>query len=237
MVKRLDYGKLIGNWILIAGLLLSCLCAFHDMQTAEGVGLYFSLKMGMEQRIWLDVAVDVLGMAALAVLVYLPCRCFGHGTSGAYLRLLIGYLAVVPQLSLAKVIHLFGAEEPLFLGGMSLREVVLSGIANVIPFLQIWVPLFVLLYGIASVREGFSLNRVHKGLLTFMVIVLLWMLVCPSMENLLLYVSGYLGLLVAFDCWESLFQKLPEIKKWYLLLFGLLLLKGIYRIIVLMSQF
>ena len=53
--------------IAIAGLTL------HDMQTAEGAGLYLAIKAGAEDRRMYDFAVDAAGMLCLLVLLLLPC--------------------------------------------------------------------------------------------------------------------------------------------------------------------
>lgn len=234
-MKLVKY-KRVGNWILIAGLLLVCLYAFHDMQTAEGIGLYFSMLLGMEKRIFMDVAVDVICMVALAVMLYVPCRILGHKTPDAYLRLLIGYLAVVPQLSMAKVIALFRPGQE-FVWDMGIAAAMDSCIYNIAPFLQVWLPLFLLLWGIGKVNQCLGLKTWYKRIAIGMIILLLVLLIVPTAGNVLLYLVGYLGLLVGFDCWEAVRVKMPIVRKWSVLLWALLLLRGIFRIVVLMSQF
>lgn len=235
-MKLVKYRRM-GNWILIAGILLCCLYAFHDMQTAEGIGLYFSMQLGMEQRIFMDIAVDVLGIIALAALVYVPCRVLGYKTADAILRLLIGYLAVMPQLSLAKVLALFRPEQQTFLWDLGLVEALDSWVYSIAPFFQVWIPLFILLYGIGAVNHCLCFQKWYRWILLCQGILLLILLVVPTAENVLLYFVGYLGLLIGFDCWEAVLGKMPAMKKWSVLFFALLLLRGIFRIVVLMSQF
>lgn len=232
---KLEKYRNLGNWILLAGLFVCCVYALHDVQTAEGIGLYFTLKLGWEQRLCLDVAVDVICMATLVGILYLPCRMFSYRTSASYLRLFIGYLAMIPQLSLTKIMDLFRVEEWTFLSGMNLGEAVAVWVYSLASFLRIWVPLFILLYGFASVNQSICRKQWYKRIATVIGLLLLLLLLFPSMENILLYLAGYMGLLIAFDCWEGLLQKMPQLKRWYWLVFGLLLLRGVYRLMVLVS--
>jgi len=233
---KLAKCKGLGIWILIAVILAGCFYALHDMQTAEGVGLYFSMQLGLEQRLFLDLTVDVLGIIALAILVYLPCKILGHNTKEAYLRLLIAYLAAVPQASMARLLALFQQEQE-FLWNLGLGEGVRIWIYSIAPFLQVWIPLLILLYGIGVVKQCLSMKSWYwrVGISQGILLVILFMV--PSAENVILYLVGYLVLLIAFDCWEAVLQKLPTVKKWSVLFWALLLLRGIYRIVVLMSQF
>lgn len=223
-MKAVKNGRIV-KMILIAGLLAACLLALHDMQAAEGVGLFFALKLGYTpgQRGVPDMLVDVQGIAALALLVYLPCRCLKHISVDAYLRLLIAYLAAVPTLSLAGVIHLFDRGDGTPAWDMDL--------------LQIWLPVFLLLYGIAEVNHCFVWERWHRLSVFIFCAALLLICLLPGMGNLLSYVAGYAGLWFAFDLWEKLYERMPRLQKGFFFIFAALLLRGIYRIVVLMSQY
>lgn len=233
---RLARYKNIGNFILIAGILLCCLYAVHDMQTAEGIGLFLALQSGLGQRELMDATVSIVCILALAVLVYLPCRLLSHRSPAAYTRLLVGYLAAVPVLSLAELIAQFRADSQVFLWDIGFLSSLESWIYSIAPFFQIWVPLFIILFATARVSECFSLAKWHKAVMALMAVAGLVLFLIPSAGNPLLYLMGYLGLLIAFDCWESLFEAMPQMSKWYNILFLLLLCRGIYRIIVLISR-
>lgn len=234
-MKLVKYRRM-GNWILMAGILLCCLYAFHDMHTAEGIGLYLAAWLGVEQRIFMDIAVDVLCMGVLAALIYIPCRVLGYWTSEAGLRLLIGYLALMPSLSLSRLVELFQNRQS-FLWEMDFTGALYVWIYSVAPFLQVWVPLFILLYGIGKVYQCLDFKGWYRWIILGQCVLLLGLLLVPTADNMLLYVAAYPGLLVGFDCWEAVLQKLPALKKWSVLFWGLLLLRGMFRLIVLMSQY
>jgi len=241
MLKKWNKSKNFIELGLIAAIFLICLLALHDMQKAEGVGLFFTFKLGrtMEQRMPLDLLVEVAGMVALALLIYLPCHLFKRFSPASYLRLLIGYLAMVPTLSLAGILSLFSGERDGRLWDMGILWTweAWTNIYKLLPFLQVWVPLFILLYGFARLNQCFALEKWHKITIVLIFFALVLLFIIPVADNLLLFLIGYMGLLLAFDCWEKLYAKLPEFGKWCNLLFVAGLLRGIYRIVVLMSQY
>ena len=68
--------KRYAEWIqALSALLLIAMAGLtlHDMQTAEGAGLYLAIKAGAEDRRMYDFAVDAAGMLCLLVLLLLPC--------------------------------------------------------------------------------------------------------------------------------------------------------------------
>lgn len=250
MYMRYDMRKYlsIGSVALVAVLFLICLYAFHDIQTAQGIGLYFSMKLGMESRVGMDLLVDAAGMLALALLIVLPCWKQGKGCADgmpeACLRLFIVYLAAVPILSPAKVLQLFQGYEIVFLWDIGLKAAVWEWFYHVTHFCQVWLPLILVLIAFTNgmplnescVIDRFFILRRHKIMGAAVILLLFILLLVPTAENVILYVCGYLGLWYAFEQWEQLLNKNQKLKKWSLLLFGLLLCRGLYRILVLVSQ-
>ena len=214
----------------ITGLFLCSLYALHDMQTAEGIGLYFSLKIGLENRIYLDLLVDVLGMICLALLIWLPCQILNRRTEASYCRLLIGYLATVPSLSLSNVLHMFNGEIVFLWEGEIGAEIVRGFFENA-PFLQIWLLMLIILYAV----RGTDFGKWHRTIWLFLGLLFGVSLIVPAVRHLTGYFMGYCELLLAFDCWETILCENEKLKKWSWILFALLLLRGIYRIMVLVS--
>ena len=214
----------------IIGLFLCSLYALHDMQTAEGIGLFFSLKLGLENRIYLDLLVDVLGMICLALMIWFPCRVLNRRTGASYGRLLIGYLAVVPSLSLSTVLHMFHRDIVFLWDGQIGSEIIKSFCESAV-FLQIWLPVLIILYAIRRTDFG----KWHRIVWLLLGLLLVVSLVVPAVTHLISYLMGYLGLLLAFDCWETILFENEKLRKWSWILFVLLLLRGIYRIVILVS--
>lgn len=239
MLKQKNLLKCVrvGSIFLIIGLFLFCLYAIHDMQTAEGIGLYFSLKWKIDNRIYLDILVDVLSMAALAALIYIPCHMRKVRKPEAFLRLLSVYLAVVPQLSLTRILQLFRQHETVFLWDKAFGTALWEWICDIAPILQTYFPLLLILFALAKVNQCLYLEKRHKVFAAVLAVLLLLVLCFPSEKELLLYICGYLGVLLAFDCWENLLQANSRLERWFCIPTGLLLLRGIYRIIVLTSRF
>ena len=231
--------KGIGNFILIAGLLLGCLYTLHDMQTAEGIGLFFSMQLGMEQRLPFDLLVDVVCIGALVLLVYLPCKLLKYHSGDSFLRFLVVYLAMMPSVSLAGIISLFreGRLEFLWDMGILMNWDCWLHLYSVVPFLQIWIPVLIILYAFAGVNNYFSIKKWHKRVLVIVGILLVILLIVPAFKDILVYFIGYLGLVIAFDIWETIFKKMPKLECWFVPFFGLLLLRGIFNMVVLLSQY
>ncbi len=217
-------------------LFLVCLYALHDVQTAEGIGLFFSRQLGMDSRTLVDLLVDGICIAALVLLVYLPCRLLRFTSMASFGRLLVVYLAVVPSLSLAEVLRLFRPGEMIYLWDMALGEALWKWVHSAGTFLQIWVPVMIVLVAVREYTGVKTDDSWHKVIWVAIALLLLILFAVPTAENMILYLCGYLGVLPAFACWEALFEKNERLERWSYILFALLLLKGIYRIVVLLSQ-
>lgn len=229
----------ICNFIVTAALLLGCLYTLHDMQTAEGIGLFLSMQLGADSRLPFDLLVDVVCMGLLLLLVYLPCRLLRHRTRDCFLRLLIVYLAALPSVSLAELLGFFreGGLDFVWDRGPFGAWDCWVHLYSAVSFLQLWLPMLLLLYGFARISNCFWMEKRHRGLLIVMGILTVLLVILPSAENILVYWLGYLGIVLAFDIWESVFLKKAELKVWFSPLFGILLLRGSYNMLVLVSRY
>lgn len=136
--------------IAIAGLTL------HDMQTAEGAGLYLAIKAGAEDRRMYDFAVDAAGMLCLLMLLLLPCLLQKRLRPAPFLRFASASLAFLPVVSMALLVHLAdGTEE------MALRQAISKGqpgaallewLGELLPALSVGLPVLILAFGM--VRAG-----------------------------------------------------------------------------------
>ena len=136
--------------IAIAGLTL------HDMQTAEGAGLYLAIKAGAEDRRMYDFAVDAAGMLCLLVLLLLPCLLQKRLRPAPFLRFASASLAFLPVVSLALLVHLAdGTEEMALRQAISMGQpgaALLEWLGELLPALSAGLPVLILAFGM--VRAG-----------------------------------------------------------------------------------
>lgn len=216
-----------GNWIagILAVAAFACaVAAVNDMQTAEGVGLYFALKLERD-RLPYDLAVDAAGALGLFLLTALPCLLLRHRSAACYFRMLIAFLAFMPMLSMAYLLHPLEADAP-----FSLRPF--------LPALQMEAPFLCLLAAALSLdgagavwKRWYSVCCVAAALLPLAALCL------PFLQQLLCFVLTYLLLLVCFDLWERLFHQYPALNRWGGLLFGGLALRALYVLLMVMSKY
>ena len=136
--------------IAIAGLTL------HDMQTAEGAGLYLAIKAGAEDRRMYDFAVDAAGMLCLLVLLLLPCLLQKRLRPAPFLRFASASLAFLPVVSMALLVHLAdGTEEMALRQAISMGQpgaALLEWLGELLPALSVGLPVLILAFGM--VRAG-----------------------------------------------------------------------------------
>lgn len=136
--------------IAIAGLTL------HDMQTAEGAGLYLAIKAGAEDRRMYDFAVDAAGMLCLLMLLLLPCLLQKRLRPAPFLRFASASLAFLPVVSMALLVHLAdGTEEMALRQAISMGQpgaALLEWLGELLPALSVGLPVLILAFGM--VRAG-----------------------------------------------------------------------------------
>lgn len=212
----------VGVWVVFiiwAGTFGFLVSTLHEMQKAEGIGLYWALKAGME-RGGFDIAVDVAAALALLFMTGLPCLLLGHRSISAFFRFLIGFVAFMPRVSMAYLIHIFD-----------------SGVRNVSYDQLLFVLRTVIPFGcvlLASVSVG---EKPWKK----------WYTVCCIAAAVLGVVSAvwesgafgavvtYLLLLVCFDVWERLINRNPKFKGLSWILFGGMWVRAVYCMLYIRS--
>lgn len=143
-----------GKWIQmlsLAALVVFAALTLHDMQTAEGTGLYLSFKMGAQDRFGYDLLVDGIGMLLLLALLLLPCFGLKRLQPAPVLRFASACLAFLPVMSTAALIHLLDGTDRIALRQavvegqllLALRE----GLAGLLPILAVGVPVLMLALG------------------------------------------------------------------------------------------
>ena len=235
----------IWNWIWIllsAGTLLFAAVVLYDMQTAEGIGLYFALQMGAEDRRSFDLLAVLAGMVCLLVLLVLPCVLWKRLRPASFFRLLCGYLAFLPAVSTADLVHLLAGTQQIQLRaefisgsfGMGLKE----GLAQVMPAFVMGVPLLLLALAVEKESSGECvMSKRWRVILVVQVLLIVGALLFPALTPHFSFLFRYLLLLEGFVVWEKLWDRYPALNAWGWILFGGCYLRGIYMMMEIMSRY
>ncbi len=158
-MKGKGLRKRYAEWIqALSALLLIAMAGLtlHDMQTAEGAGLYLAIKAGAEDRRMYDFAVDAAGMLCLLVLLLLPCLLQKRLRPAPFLRFASASLAFLPVVSMALLVHLAdGTEEMALRQAISMGQpgaALLEWLGELLPALSAGLPVLILAFGM--VRAG-----------------------------------------------------------------------------------
>lgn len=211
------------NWIaVLLGLtaFLGALSGVHEMQMAEGIGFYWAIKTGAERQTF-DILTDLSAAFVMILLVVLPCAILKYKNVSAVFRFLTGFLAFMPSLSMAYLIHLFDE------GGREADpEFILSVLSLLLPFACL------LLLGVGCFEKPWKRWYGVLGLTAFALgLGTLWE------TKVLGFLLVYVLLVVCFDAWERLFMLCPRLKTFGWILFGGLWLRAVYCVLLLRSLY
>ena len=244
MFKSLENSKtnLYKNIFFIGAILCTLALAvytLHDLQTAEGAGLYLSIVYGQSSRIVFDVLVDVMGMLLFLAVLLLPCLLLKSLNPASFFRLFACYLAFMPVVHPGNAVHLF---EALF--SLKLRDSLLTQdwghflYVDCLPLFEI-VPLllsFLLLLTFIGKQLELDATCKMKLFLPFLLIFIVLFLLFGGISETALYFICYMLLIRSFAEWEALCKSAPRFANWSLILFTGCLLRGIYRLLELISH-
>lgn len=214
-------------------LALLCLAVLtvHDMQTAEGVGLYFALKRQADRGLY-DLAADGVAGLGLLLLTLLPCVALRHRGADSFFRLLAAFLALMPRLSMAYLLHIWddsavmSLEAPVFLlltmGPFLCTAVIALSFSGGDPGREGQADLWKKWYSFCLAGAAVSLGA-----------GLFW----PQLNQLLYFGMGYFLLLVCFDLWERVHDRYHAMKRWGWILSGGLAVRAVYVLFQVMNQY
>lgn len=232
--SRPGKGFFLCALMAVCTFLMACL-ALHDMQSAEGVGLYIAITLQREDRLIFDLLVDVLGAVALLLCVVLPC--LGRaGKRRNLVLLMVAYVALMPTVSLDSLIHLLGSPENYRI--CASVEELLAGIGQVASVAGFWIPVLCLLLAAGRLLDknrGLSIRQ--RVFLMVQPVLAILALLFPGFAPHLSFVMQYLLLLSAFEAWESLHENAGNYSLWEVVLFLGLWLRGGYVLFELMSRY
>lgn len=237
-----------GKWVQLtvtAGLFFFAWMTLHDMQTAEGTGLYLMFQAGAGNRKIFDCLVEGTAMLCLLAAVAVPCILTRGPQPAAVLRFLSAYLAFLPTVSTAALVHLLDGTnriglQPAFLEG-EIRMVWLEGLDGLIPVLGAGVPLLLLAsaaYGaVGEGRQQAGRSWKKTAVLIIWLLLLPVSLLFPALTDLCHYLFCYGLLLYGCNLWEKLLDRFPGLKGFSWVLAGIFCARGIDRMMEIMSVY
>ncbi len=243
-MDKKSFWRKNGKWAsaaIAAGLFGFAGITLHDMQTAEGTGLYLAICAGREDRLPFDLMVDFAGMLCLAGVILVPCLAAKRFHADSFLRLLSAYLAFLPVVSTASLAHLLDGTTPVTLRDSLLEgrigTALFQGLAGPVSVLGVGLPVLLLAQAAGS---GFQTGSGTKGIKISGLVCLLLLaagLLFPALAEPCDYLIRYVLLLWGFVLWERLLDQYPGLCTWSWLLFGLFSLRGIDRMMEVMSVY
>lgn len=211
----------------------------HDMQTAQGIGLYLPQFGYGGSRIVFDIMVDILAVTLLVLLLIVPCFLLCWFKPESFFRLLAASLALLPDVDLGRLVHIFDRPGPFALRQSVIEGDLLtaffSGMKEMEPVLRLGIPILcLLLIGNHAAGRDF-LKKWHKTILWCEIPLCLVVFLFPVIAPFLSFFMQYFLLIVCFDNWEQLYQDHSIMRRWGMVLFGGFWLKGVYLMIQAMS--
>lgn len=226
--------------ILVIGIsFFLCYLTLHDMQTAQGVGLYLSMQFQQDNVFLFNILVDCLGGLLLLTALLLPCLTIRRLRFDSFFRFFSVYLAFIPTIRPASLVHLgdtfanlttrqiFSAENPL--------TAMLGGIADIVLLLRSVLPLLLIMLWINQAYSPSKLQKWQIGIIVGEVIFILLHFLFPDLSAETAYFLNYLLLVWCFREWEKICDHFPKFADWGMILFGGCWLRGVYRMLELMS--
>jgi len=226
---------------------LFTLVAVRDMHVSQGVGLFFCVMVGAGDKAIFDIGVDIVCALALLTLIILPCAGFRKIKPEAVFRFFSVFLAVMPVLSLAYLVHLpdgpqtFAIRESISNGNV-LKSIAETGGA-LYSVIVILIPMMILFMGLKTIykkqneKENAFIFGIREwsalGLCIFLVIGS-W--VFPGLENLLCFGLAYILLIKTFAIWESVVDRNDHVRNFSFILYGGCMMRGIFLLIRMMSM-
>lgn len=237
----------------LAGTLFMVLAALNDMQKAEGIGLYLQMLLQKNSRTIFDMLVNLCGMLCVALLVFLPCFCLKRRSVGAALRFLSVYLAFTPVVSIARLVGILDGREPLFIREKLLGEGFAAALfeepAYFAQCLQVGAVLLLLLLAadrLSKEQQTWEAGgentksrceKWQKLFFVFEIILAAVGFLIPGLQTFAWFFITYLLFVQMFAIWENILERNARVLQWSPLLFGFFWLRGIYRLLELMSVF
>lgn len=236
--------------ILFLILLCASAYALYDVQTAQGVGLYLSMQFGIPHTSMMDILSTAAFMVLLLLLIILPGISLKHRSVASCLRFLSLYLAFIPVISTAYLIHLKDNSvlfnlHPAF-SSVPFKQVWTDAFACLAPLLQLMLPGLILLYGCyfalsRSMEQTVPTKTLfpiwHRVFILISLLLLIPVSLFPELTPVSEFIIWYLLLLIGFDLWEKMITGKPHLQFASHIITAVLIFRSIYRLLELMSHY
>lgn len=219
--------------------------AYHDIQIAQGAGLYLSGKYGSNDRVPFDVLMDFIGGLGLLVSILCPTLLLKKRTPDALLRFITIFLALVPLINPGNLVHIAS-----HLSNWQIRETLSNSnffqefiiVLSEPMKLLVWeLPPLILALMLHTNHSEHKIKTWQKIMFAISTICLTLYLLFPGFQEYTLFLMHYPIIIVLFYELEKLWEKnLSANKKTPLCIFwifyGICGLRGIFRMIDLLQN-
>ncbi len=226
--------------LLFAGAMI----AYHDLQIAQGAGLYLAGKYGFSDRVPFDALMDFIGGFGLLVCILCPALFLNKRTADSLLRFTTVFLAFIPFINPGSLVHIAS-----HLSNWQIRETLLNGNFSqelIISFseplkLLIWeLPLLIFVRMNCNHSER-KIKVWQKIMFIISAFCIILYLLFPGFQEYTLFLMHYPIVIVLFYELELLLEKhlstdkrMPLCISW--IFYGICGLRGIFRMIDLLQN-
>ena len=211
---------------------------FHDLQTAEGAGLYLSITFSHSTRTLFDIIVDLAGILLFFLAIYLPTKLLKYKSMESFFRLFSIYLAFMPIVHPGKMVHLINDFQNLriysHLSQGAFLDYIFQDLQPLFSILKIFVPFLLLVYVATKLIQ---IQTIHLPKWFFILLFLFLLSFClfENIADFSLYFLYYMLILWCYQKLEAISSSVSRFAVWNnIIIFGCLL-RGIYRMLSLMS--
>lgn len=193
-VKKYIYLLLIG--VLAAGTVLS----LHDMQVSEGIGLYFAIKLGKNDRRIFDILADMVVLIGFFLLTWIPFRSVKK-TPEHFFRIMVSYLALMPGISTAHILHFITEFSAPYVEN---RETIMINLETTVMYTRTLLFGTVILGGAYLAIEGGKLCHKHIVYILCAGLLLAAGILCGAWTEVTCFAGMYAIFLLFMEFWKKL---------------------------------
>lgn len=235
--------KSISAILLVLLLFGFAMIAYHDLQIAQGAGLYLAAELGHPSRAPFDLLMDVLGGLSIIICIIIPPLLLKKRTAEAILHFTIYFLALSSIIQPGNLVHItsqftnWELRQELFSGNFAGELIV--HLTEPLAVLLLEVPLIIVFFTVNKNVTSRSLSVWKKILLWISLLLPVMFVLFPGFHEYTLFVLHYFLLIILFDESECFFEHMNKDKSEKvikLLFFGILALRIIYRVLFLLQN-